>query len=63
MIRPATVEDQRRAHMNTDPIPFERIDESALAWATGRYSELTGDVDEIAFGAALECYFAKTEGA
>lgn len=61
MIRPATVEDQRRAFTNTDPIPFERIDENALAWATDRYSELTGDVDEIAFGAALECYFAKAE--
>lgn len=61
MIRPATVEDQRRAFTNTDRIPFHTIDESALAWATDRYSELTGDVDEIAFGAALECYFAKAE--
>jgi hypothetical protein len=61
MIRPATVEDERRAFTNTDPIPFERIDESALAWATDRYAELTGDVDEIAFSDALKCYFAKAE--
>lgn len=63
MIRPATTDDLRAAFENTDPIPFHQIDESALAWALDRYSELTGAVDGIAFGAALECYFAKAEGA
>lgn len=61
MIRPATVEDVRAARENTDRIPFHQINDLALAWAIDLYAELTGDVNDIAFGAALECYFAKAE--
>jgi hypothetical protein len=61
MIRPATVEDQRRAFTNTDRIPFHQIDDQALAWAADLYCQRTGEVNDLAFAEALECYFAKAE--
>jgi len=48
--------DQRFRHVGD--IPFERIviDPAALVTAADEYAEMTGDVDEVALGRALETY-------
>lgn len=54
-IRIATDEDKRLAALDR-PIPFHTVDPSALVWATDLYCEMTGDVDDVAFGAAVALY-------
>lgn len=54
-IRCATDED-RRAAASHGPIPFHTINPSALVQAEDLYESMTGEVESIAFGAAVSLY-------